>query len=115
MDYLGEVTDEEKLKLMKNAKAFIFAGEDEDFGIVPVEAMSVGTPVIAYKSGGVLETIIAGKTGLFFDELRVESLTAAIRKFEKMKFDPKVCIKQAEKFSKEKFVKEIEKVVKNVS
>src|SRR5579859_2524432 len=53
VEFFGEVSDEEKLNLMQKAKAFIFAGEDEDFGIIPVEAMSVGTPVIAYKSGGV--------------------------------------------------------------
>src|SRR3989344_3507061 len=48
IEFLGEVSEEKKLELMKNAKAFIFASEDEDFGITPVEAMSVGTPVIAY-------------------------------------------------------------------
>ena len=65
IEYLGEVSDEEKLELMKNAKAFIFASEDEDFGITPVEAMSVGTPVIAYRSGGVVESVLQGRTGLF--------------------------------------------------
>jgi len=109
--FLGEISDEEKLELMKHAKAFIFAGEDEDFGIVPVEAMSVGTPVIAYKSGGVLESVIEGKTGIFFNELTVKSVISAIKKFEKMKFNPETCRKQAEKFSKEKFVKGIEAIV----
>lgn len=102
-EFLGEVTDEEKYELMQNAKAFIFAGEDEDFGIVPVEAMSTGLPVIAYKSGGVKETIIEGKTGIFFEELTVDSLKKAIQKFEKMKIDQEDCRKQAERFSKQRF------------
>lgn len=111
IDFLGEVSDEEKTKLMLGGKAFIFAAEDEDFGIVPVEAMSFGLPVIAYKSGGVLETVVDGKTGIFFDTLTIESLMGAIKQFEKMKFDTKACIFQAEKFSKEKFIKQIRNVV----
>lgn len=111
IEFLGEVSDEEKRKLMTGAKAFLFASVDEDFGIIPVEAMGVGLPVIAYKSGGVKETVLEGKTGLFFTELTSSSLEAAMRKFEKMKFDPKVCRKQAEKFSKERFTKEIKTFV----
>lgn len=111
--FLGEVTDEEKLKIMRYATAFIFAGEDEDFGIVPVEAMSVGTPVIAYKSGGLLETIIDGKTGIFFDKLTTESLISAIKKFKKTPIKPEDCIQQANNFSQEKFKKEIEKIILN--
>ncbi len=111
VEFLGEVSDEEKFELMRNAKAFIFAGEDEDFGIVPVEAMGSGTPVIAYKSGGVKETVVEGDTGVFFEELTVESLKKAIQKFEGMKFDPEVCMRQAEKFGKERFVKEIQEFI----
>ena len=96
---------------MAGAKAFLFASVDEDFGIIPVEAMGAGLPVIAYKSGGVKETVIDGKTGLFFTELTSSSLSAAIKKFEKIKFDRKVCRKQAEKFSKERFSKAIKAFV----
>lgn len=111
IQFLGEVTDDEKLHLMQQAKAFIIAAEDEDFGIVPVEAMSMGTPVIAYRSGGLQESVIEGKTGIFFDELTVESLKRAIKKFEKLKFDPKDGIKQAEKFSGKKFKQAIQSIV----
>mgnify|MGYP001558699152 CR=1 FL=1 len=107
VSFLGEVSDEEKLELMRHAKAFIFAGEDEDFGIIPVEAMSMGTPVIAYKSGGLLETVVEGKTGLFFSELTVASLAQAIKKFQKLRFDPDVCAKYAQKFSYKVFTKSI--------
>src|SRR3989344_1557327 len=81
-EFLGEVREEEKYELMRNAKAYVFASTDEDFGITPVEAMSVGCPVIAYRGGGVLETVIEGKTGLFFDELTEESLLKAIKRFD---------------------------------
>jgi glycosyltransferase involved in cell wall biosynthesis len=111
IDFVGEVSDEQKIELMRNAKAYIFAAEDEDFGITPVEAMSVGTPVIAYKSGGVLETVLEEKTGLFFDVLKPGSLTLALNKFNILKFDKKFIIKHAEKFSKERFKKEIESFV----
>jgi glycosyltransferase involved in cell wall biosynthesis len=107
VDFLGEVNDEEKTKLMAGAKAFLFASVDEDFGIIPVEAMGAGLPVIAYKSGGVKETVIDGKTGIFFEALTIDSLVSAIKKFETLKFDPKICRKQAEKFSKERFIQEI--------
>jgi len=111
IEFVGEVTDEEKMRLMTQAKAFLFASEDEDFGIVPVEAMASGTPVIAYKSGGVKETVVDGKTGVFFDELSVESLKNAIKRFEKMSIDESICRKQADKFSKERFKNEIKDFV----
>lgn len=110
IQFLGEVSDEEKLELMRNAKAFVFASQDEDFGITPVETMSVGTPVIAFASGGVLETVTSS-TGLFFDKLSIESLSQAIKQFEKMKFDRLLIISHAQKFSKERFKKEIKEFV----
>jgi len=107
IEFLGEVTDEEKWDLMKKAKGFIFPSEQEDFGIIPVEAMAAGTPVIALAQGGVLETVVEGKTGLFFKERTVESLMDAVKKFEKMKFKSEDCITQAKKFSKERFKREM--------
>jgi len=111
VEFLGEVSDEEKLELMRNAKAYIFASEDEDFGITPVEAMSCGTAVIAYRSGGVVESIIDGKTGIFFDELTVDSLCKTIKQFSNITIDSFDCIEQAKKFSKERFEKAIRKFV----
>lgn len=107
IEFLGEISDEEKLELMKNAKAFVFASFDEDFGITPVEAMGEGTPVIAFKSGGVKETIIDGKTGVFYDKNTPSSLSDAIKRFEGLRFSEKDCTSQAQKFSKERFKKKI--------
>jgi glycosyltransferase involved in cell wall biosynthesis len=76
-----------------------------------VEMMAYGTPVIAHKSGGAMETIIDGKTGLLFEEGTVKSLEQMVKKFEKMDFDPKDLIRHAEKYSKERFIKEIKKAV----
>jgi glycosyltransferase involved in cell wall biosynthesis len=114
IDFVGEVSDKEKLDLMRNAKAFVIAAEDEDFGITPVEAQSVGTPVIAYRSGGVLESVSEGKTGLFFDNLSIESLSDEVKKFDKIKFNREEIINHSQKFSKERFKKEIKDFVKKV-
>lgn len=107
IEFLGEVAEKEKWELMRKAKAFIFPSEQEDFGIIPVEAMAVGTPVIALGQGGVLETVIESKTGLFFDERTPESLAKTVKRFETMKFKSEDCITQAKKFSKERFKKEM--------
>lgn len=115
IEFLGEVTDEEKYELMRNAKAYLFAGEDEDFGILPVEAMAAGIPVIAYRSGGVQETVLENKTGLFFDALTVQSLVDTLQKFDVKKFDPKECHKRAMIFSKERFLTEIQTVVASLN
>ena len=97
---------------MQKAKAFIFAAE-EDFGIIPVEAQACGTPVIAYGKGGVTETVIENKTGMFFNKQNIESLIEVINKFEEIedKFDSNIIRKNAEKFSKERFKKEFKNFV----
>ncbi len=113
LEFLGEVSDEEKLQLMAGAKAFVFASPDEDFGITPVEAMGVGTPVIAYYGGGVKETVVDGKTGVFYHEFSSNSLQDAVSRFEKLSISKDACIKQAQKFSKERFQKEIKAFVED--
>ena len=98
---------------MQHAKAFVFAA-DEDFGMIPIEAESCGTPVIAYGHGGSLETVCEGKTGLFFKEQTVESIIDAVTRFESMgeqPFLPSDCRKWAEGFSEERFKKEIKDFV----
>ena len=98
---------------MQHAKAFVFAA-DEDFGMIPIEAESCGTPVIAYGHGGSLETVCEGKTGLFFKEQTVEAIIGAVNRFESLgvqPFSPIDCRERAEKFSEERFKKEIKDFV----
>lgn len=111
IEFLGEITDEEKLKYLGEAKAYIFAAEDEEFGILPVEAMGQGTPVIAYHSGGVKEIVVAGKTGIFFDELSEECLNSALNEFETTDFKDIEVKQRAQMFTKDVFAKEILKLV----
>lgn len=112
VEFLGHVTDGELVSLYSEAKAFLALSEDEDFGITPVESMLCGTPVIAYYGGGYKETVIDGKTGVFFKEPNIDSLIAAIKKLETLKINPEDCKKQAEKFSPEVFDKKILEIVK---
>lgn len=112
--FVDGVSDEELDRLYVGAKAFIFSALDEDFGIVPVEAMGHGVPVIAFAQGGVLETVVDGKTGILFHEPTVESVVSAIKKFYKNYKNYNYyseCIKQAKKFSKERFKKELKDFV----
>jgi glycosyltransferase involved in cell wall biosynthesis len=102
---MGLQTDEVVSSLLSRARAFIFAAE-EDFGIVPVEAQASGTPVIAFGKGGACETVIAGKTGIFFEEQAVTSLVGAIHNFEMLDFDPQQIKAHAETFNKERFRQE---------
>ena len=95
---------------MQRARAFVFAGE-EDFGIIVPEAQACGTAVISYGQGGALETVVDGKTGLFFNEQTVESLTDAVARFESQKWDPMTCRRNAELFSAENFRRRFESFV----
>lgn len=97
IEFLGLVSDEKLAELYSNAQACIFP-QEEDFGIVPLESMASGRPVIAYRSGGAEETIFENKTGIFFDEQSAESIQIAIEKFQSIDFSPENCRKQAEKF-----------------
>jgi len=97
IDFLGLVSDDRLADLYSKAQAIVFP-QEEDFGIVPLEAMASGRPVIAFRSGGATETILKNKTGIFFDEQTIDSLAYAVKNFDPNKFDPVVCRQQAEKF-----------------
>lgn len=106
VEFLGKIPDEELKQIYQKAKALIFP-QLEDFGIVPLEAMACGTPVIAYKKGGALETVTDGVSGLFFEEQTVESLVKAIKSFEKKSWIPSEVSKSVEKFSSARFKSEL--------
>lgn len=110
VELLGYQPNEILKMHLQKAKAFVFAAV-EDFGILPIEAMGCGTPVIGLGQGALLETVVEGETGIFFKEQTVGSLIEAIKKFESFEWDPQKCHRQAEKFSQERFNREFQKFV----
>jgi len=112
IEFLGWQSDKSVKDHFQNCTAFIFPGED-DFGIAPVEAMSYGKPVLAYRKGGATETIIQGITGEFFDDLATESLADGVRRLRLNleNYSPLVICKRAEKFSQERFERAIKEYV----
>ena len=110
--FLGLVSDSKLPQYYARAKAVIFP-QEEDFGIVPLEAMASGTPVIAYRAGGALETIKENETGIFFDKQSFDSLIEALEKFETMKFDPMSVRKHALNWDKSIFQSRIREYINN--
>lgn len=109
--FLGAITDKRKIKYVEQAKAFVFP-QEEDFGIVALEAQAAGVPVIAYNKGGARETVVEGKTGVMFNAQTVASLNKAVEKFEKTSFDKKYIKKHAQAFSQKRFEKEFKEYIK---
>jgi len=102
VEFLGWQSDESLRELYRGCEAFLFPA-NEDFGIAPVEAMGCGRPVIAFKKGGALETVVDGVTGVFFEEQTPESLAAAIERARRMRFDPDAIRARAVEFDKSRF------------
>ncbi len=115
VEFLGRKSDEEVQTYMQNCRAFIFPGE-EDFGMTPVEAMAAGKPVLAYGLGGVLESVIEGKTGEFFYEPTAASLMKGLTRLmlHESDYNPKSIRKQAEKFDEAVFEDKMRKMVEGV-
>lgn len=111
--FLDYVSEETKYKYMIHAEALIVP-QYEDFGITPVESMFCGTPVIAYGKGGVLETVVDGKTGMFYFEQNSESLLSCLSQYSKEKFHKDICEKQAKKFTKEIFQDKLKATLDNI-
>jgi glycosyltransferase involved in cell wall biosynthesis len=110
IEFLGWKSDLELKDYYARCKAFIFPTE-EDFGITPLEAQAAGRPVIAYKKGGALETVIEDVTGVFFEKQTVDSLIGAIHRFNTMSFDKSKIRKQAEKFDQKTFKEKLKMFV----
>ncbi len=111
IEFLGRRGDFEVAKYLAECRALIFTGE-EDFGIVPLEAMACGRPVIAYRAGGAEETVIEGETGLFFEPQNPEALIQALKRFQFGVFDKNGIREHALKFDKNVFKRKIEEFVK---
>lgn len=108
--FLGRVPDADLPDLMARCKAFIFPGL-EDFGIAPVQAQAAGRPVIAFRGGGALDTVIPGITGEFFDQQTVESLSAVLRSFDVSRYASAVIRPIALKFDRSVFRQQLSEFV----
>jgi len=110
IEFLGRISDEKQAELYANAKAFIHP-QEEDFGITPVESMAAGTPVIAYRRGGAMETIIDGVTGEFFDEQSWEELADHTIRFNQNQYNPENIRAHAGRFSRAQFKENMKQFV----
>lgn len=110
VEMLGHVPDAELPSLYANARAFLFPPL-EDAGVVPLEAQASGTPVIAYGAGGALDTVIDGRTGLFFPKQTIVAVSTAIDRFEKMSFDRQAIRTHARQFAESRFKERMTAVV----
>lgn len=113
VEFLGHLTDRELAGYYRSCLALLVPGI-EDFGLVSVEAQSFGKPVIAFKAGGSLETIIKGKTGFFFADQSAKAIIEVVQKSNLKKINAADCIKNAQKFSKEKFKKDFKKKIEEL-
>lgn len=100
--FAGRVSDEEAARLLQGARALVVCATEE-FGIAAVEAQAAGRPVIALRSGGLIETVVEGETGVFFENPDPEALVAALEETDPMGFSPRLCIEQARRFGPGRF------------
>ena len=112
--FLGRAPEETVEEKMATCRAFIFPG-CEDFGITPVEAQACGKPIIAFRGGGALETVIENETGVFFDEPESDSIVETMRRFEKQTWDPQTIRNNAEKFSTERYLSETRELLAQIA
>lgn len=111
--FKGFASNTELALYYQRAKALIYCSHEEDFGMVPIEALAHGVPVLAFGSGGVSETVINGKNGFLFREYSVDDLIEIIKSFSKTKINPAVCQKSVRDFTKEKFIRVFSKITSN--
>jgi glycosyltransferase involved in cell wall biosynthesis len=103
--FTGTVDRGALVSYFERCRAYVVPGI-EDFGIAPVEAMAAGKPVVAFRAGGVTESVIDGLTGLFFDTQTPDALSMAFNRLDDFDFDPYVCRARAEEFSTDRFQRE---------
>jgi glycosyltransferase involved in cell wall biosynthesis len=114
VELLGRVGDDELVDLYTEAQGFIALAREEDFGMTVVESLACGTPVLAYKGGGFLETVIEGENGYFVESIETDEIAAKVRKLIQSKWDNKKIQKTALKFDRSVFEKQIREVVENI-
>ncbi len=112
IEFLGRVPDHELAQYYAKCRAFVFP-QEEDFGIVAIEAMASGKPLIAFRGGDIPEHVENGKTGIFFDKQNPENIIEAVEKFGSFDFDPKYIREQTRKFDREIFKDKIKEYIEN--
>lgn len=112
--FLGRVSDKDRVRLLQRCSALIVPGR-EDFGLTALEAQAAGRPVIAYRAGGSLETVIEGTSGEFFDSPTVQSLADTLAKFDARAYDPDACRRQAARFDEAVFVQRMRAFIESVA
>jgi glycosyltransferase involved in cell wall biosynthesis len=110
IEFLGRVSEEKLRETYSKARAFIFP-QEEDFGIVAIEALASGRPIIAYKAGDIVEHVEENKTGIFFEKQTVSSLKKALLDFNKLKFDSEYIRKSVLTFSENNFKVKMKKEI----
>lgn len=114
IEFLGRVDDEHLQSHYAKCKAVVFP-QEEDFGIVAIEALSCGKPLIAYRGGDIPEHMEDGKMGIFFDEQNSDSIKEAVKKFETLDFDPIYIRSKVEKFDREIFKEKIKTLIEKAA
>ena len=113
VSFAGRVSDAEVAALLRTSRALVVTATEE-FGIAAVEAQASGRPVVALAEGGVLESVVAGETGVFYDRNEPEALAAAVAGFDPLAVDPAACVASARRFSADRFRRELARVVEEV-
>lgn len=108
--FVGWQNDEQLAELYRGAAGLIFPSED-DFGIVPLESMACGAPVIAYRAGGAKDTVVEGRTGVFFDEPTAEALRHAVHACRDTPWSDRALHEHASSFGVGRFVREMRSVL----
>jgi len=111
IEFLGYISEKEKIKYLQNCLALIMT-QFEDFGLVPLETMACGKPVIAFAKGGVLETVAEGITGEFYAKQNEHSLRRVLQEFDSRKYISSDCVSQAAKFDLSVFEKNMKEFIK---
>jgi glycosyltransferase involved in cell wall biosynthesis len=113
VEFLGRQQDEQVADLASRCRALLFPGE-EDFGMTPLEVNAAGRPVIAFRGGGAVETVIPGLNGIFFEEPSVDSLVEALKAFERIDWEPARIRAHALGFDREVFQRRMVQFITDV-
>ncbi len=112
LEFLGRVSDKQLYQLYGRCRAFLALAEDEDFGIAPVEAQAAGRPVIAFRGGGFLESVVEGKTGCFIDDLKPKTLAKTLKEFKTENYSSQNCRQQALNFDESVFKQKLKEFLR---